>query len=72
MRANRSSPCVHRWVLGEPHNGVIRGVCRRCGARRRYPSGLEFVEAIPDYEELTADRLVLATVSATLEEHAHG
>jgi len=65
----RPASCIHRWVLGEPRYGVVRGVCRQCGARRRYPSHLEFVEA-PKDEELDADRPPLTTVQATMDEHA--
>lgn len=63
-------PCIHRWVLGEPRKGAVEGICRRCGARRTYPAGLEFVEAVPDYEELAASRPVLAAERLTPEEHA--
>ena len=60
--------CIHRWVLGEPHRGRIRGVCRRCGARRSYPSGLEFQEAVTDYEELDRSRFVRSIEVASLGE----
>ncbi len=70
MARYRATPCVHRWVLSEPHQGVVRGICRRCGARRSYPSGLEFPETLADYEELAASRAVLATATASLEERA--
>ncbi len=51
----QTTQCVHRWLLGEPNYGAVRGICRRCGARRTYPSGLETPETLPDYAELTAD-----------------
>lgn len=69
MVQRQATSCIHRWVLGEPHQGVVDGVCRRCGARRRYPSGLEFPEAVPDYEELAVSRPVLAAETTRLEEH---
>jgi len=40
----RTATCTHRWVLGEPARGGIQGTCRRCGASRIYPSGLEPAE----------------------------
>ena len=55
MVQSQATQCVHRWLLGEPNYGAVRGICRRCGARRTYPSGLETPENLPDYAELTAD-----------------
>ena len=46
--------CTHHWILGAPHLGTVEGACRRCGASRTYPSGLEMPEAVPDYDELAA------------------
>lgn len=40
----RTANCTHRWVLGEPARGGIQGGCRRCGASRIFPSGLEPAE----------------------------
>ena len=70
MARLQTTPCVHRWVLSEPDMTKVRGVCRRCGARRTYPSGLELPEAMPDYDQLAASRPVLAAESASPEEHA--
>ena len=70
MAQLQATPCIHRWVLGEPHHGKVEGACRRCGARRTYPSGLEFPEAIPDYEELTASRPVLSAATVAPEQRA--
>jgi hypothetical protein len=70
MERRESTPCIHRWLLGEPHNGSIEGICRRCGARRTYPSGLELPETIPDYEELDRSHPVLTMETASLEEHS--
>ena len=66
----QATSCIHRWMLGEPQRGRIRGVCRRCGAQRSYPSGLEIPEAVADYEELDLSRPLLATDAVSLEEHA--
>ena len=68
--AASQTPCIHRWVLREPRMGTIRGVCRRCGARKTFPSGLEVPEAIPEYAELDRSRPVLLTETAYLEEHS--
>jgi hypothetical protein len=40
----RTATCKHRWVLAEPARGGIQGACRRCGASRTFPSGLEPAE----------------------------
>ena len=54
MVQHQATQCIHRWLLSEPNYGAVRGICRRCGARRTYPSGLETPETLPDYAELTA------------------
>lgn len=54
MERNDTASCTHRWILGEPHYGKIDGACRRCGAQKTFPSGLEIPEAVPDFEELKA------------------
>lgn len=70
MQGRQSTPCIHRWILSEPRQGSIEGTCRRCGARRTYPSGLEFPEPVSDYEELDRGRPVLSMETASLEEHS--
>jgi hypothetical protein len=35
-RANRN--CQHRWVIETPHGKTSRGLCRRCGATKRFPN----------------------------------
>lgn len=72
MAQRQASPCIHWWLLSEPRNGGIDGICRRCGAQRIYPSGLEVPETIPDYEELTTARPALPAETASTEEHASG
>lgn len=69
MVQRQATQCVHRWLLSEPNYGSVRGICRRCGARRTYPSGLETPETLPDYEELTADRPVVAAATPSPQEH---
>lgn len=61
--------CTHHWILGAPHYGTVVGACRRCGASRTYPSGLEMPEAVPDYDELAAGPEAFAEQMATREEH---
>lgn len=46
-----TSTCKHHWLLSEPHLAIVRGVCRRCGAERTYPSAIDVPEAIPQYQE---------------------
>ena len=41
MEETSSITCVHRWILAEPSMGSISGTCRRCGAKRSYPAGIE-------------------------------
>ena len=70
MAQRRTTPCIHRWFLSEPRLGAVRGICRRCGARRTYPAGLEYYpQAFTEYEELDRSRLLLAKDAASLEEH---
>ena len=50
----RRSTCVHRWVLGDPDGGVIRGQCRNCNAKRVYSTTPEGNDRFDDYREITA------------------
>jgi hypothetical protein len=43
--------CVHHWVLGLPQENVVRGRCKRCGARRDYPASVEGASREGVYEE---------------------
>lgn len=70
MAQLQATPCIHRWVLGEPRNGKVEGSCRRCGAHRTYPSGLELPDTVPNFEELTASRPVLSAATVAPEQHA--
>ena len=70
MDRHQTTPCIHRWLLGEPHRGTIEGTCRRCGARRTYPSGLEMPEAPLNAEEPDSSLPVLAIASSPTEEEA--
>jgi hypothetical protein len=33
--------CRHHWLLGQPGNGNIEAVCRKCGLERRFPAVLD-------------------------------
>lgn len=70
MEQHQASICTHRWMLGEPQRGRIQGVCRRCGAQRTYPSGLDIPEAVADYEELDLSRPLIAKDVGSLQEHS--
>ncbi len=63
----QATKCVHRWLLSEPNYGAVRGICRRCGARRTYRSDLETPETLPDFAELTADRPELGPATPSPE-----
>lgn len=48
----RASACRHHWLLSEPRQGVVQGVCKRCGARREYPAYPEWSELYNGYDEV--------------------
>lgn len=33
--------CQHRWVIETPHGATSRGLCKRCGATKRFPNAAE-------------------------------
>ena len=68
--AHRRPPCIHRWVLSEPQLRTVRGVCRRCGASRAFPTALELPGSFGNYAELDRSRLLLPVDAAFLEEHS--
>lgn len=37
----RTSRCQHRWVIETPHGATSRGLCKRCGATKRFPNAAE-------------------------------
>ena len=67
MEQHQASICTHRWMLGEPQRGRIQGVCRRCGAQRPYPSGLDIHAAVADSEELDLSRPLIAKALGSLQ-----
>lgn len=44
-RTTRS--CQHRWVIETPHGATSRGLCKRCGASKRFPNAAEDVMSNP-------------------------
>jgi len=36
-----SRTCQHRWVIETPHGATSRGLCKRCGATKRFPNAAE-------------------------------
>jgi hypothetical protein len=37
----RRRACQHRWVIETPHGATSRGLCKRCGATKRFPNAAE-------------------------------
>ena len=73
MRLRRATRCVHRWVLQQPSLRNVQATCRRCGARRTYPSvlELEYYQAVPNDEEFDASVIAPALEAALVEEEAY-
>ncbi|MEX0786889.1 MAG: hypothetical protein WD939_09645 [Dehalococcoidia bacterium] len=40
-RRRATSHCQHRWVIETPHGATSRGLCKRCGATKRFPNAAE-------------------------------
>ncbi len=70
MDDTHTTSCIHRWILGEPTMNTVSGVCRKCGAHRRYPSTLQLYEATPDYAELDRSKVVRSLELASSGERA--
>jgi hypothetical protein len=51
MADTLAGSCVHHWVLSHPEDDVIRGRCKRCGARREYPASVEGASRQGVYDE---------------------
>ena len=52
MAETAEAVCCHHWLLGEPSNEVVLGVCKYCHATKEYPATLEATERFDDYVEL--------------------
>jgi len=59
--------CVHRWILSEPSKGSISGTCRRCGAHKRYPAGIELPPPPEEDEEEEEEVLDLPALAASIK-----
>ncbi|MSP21500.1 MAG: hypothetical protein EXR66_00485 [Dehalococcoidia bacterium] len=46
--------CVHHWILQDQSEGWVRGQCRSCNLKRRFPAAPESTQRFDDYRELTA------------------
>ena len=42
--------CKHHWLLGQPRDGAISAVCRKCGREREYPAVLDDLDPGLDAE----------------------
>jgi hypothetical protein len=40
-RKRATKNCQHRWFIETPHGATSRGLCRRCGATKRFPNAPE-------------------------------
>ncbi len=40
-RRRRTRSCRHHWIIETPHGATSRGVCKRCGAQKRFPNAAE-------------------------------
>ncbi len=49
----RRTKCVHHWLLEDPSEGWVRGQCRNCNTKRRFPAAPESTQRFDDYRELT-------------------
>ena len=68
---SQTGECVHRWVLGAPQRGSVKGTCRRCGAHRAFPAALEVPAPAPEgEEEPVLDVPALASAVSSLGKHA--
>jgi hypothetical protein len=39
--ASRGRTCQHRWIIETPNGATSRGLCRRCGATKRFPNAAD-------------------------------
>ena len=67
MEQDHDVSCVHRWILSEPSRGSVRGHCRRCGAQRSYPAGIELPPPPEEGEEEEEVVLDLPALAAAIK-----
>ena len=51
--SSTDTACCHHWLLGQPIDGVVPAVCRKCGQRRGYPAVLDDLD--PPAEPVKTD-----------------
>jgi hypothetical protein len=51
MTRTAQANCVHHWVLSLPEDDVVKGRCKRCGAKREYPASVEGASRQGIYDE---------------------
>jgi hypothetical protein len=51
MTRTTSANCVHHWVLSLPEDDIVKGKCKRCGAKREYPASVEGASRMGIYDE---------------------
>jgi len=51
--SSTDTACCHHWLLGQPIDGVVPAVCRKCGLRRGYPAVLDDLD--PPAEPVKTD-----------------
>jgi hypothetical protein len=49
--------CRHHWILGQPHEGFVRGTCKVCGAERQYQAFLDDYGFEPERPTIREDGL---------------
>ncbi len=37
-RRHETPKCLHHWIVETPHGVTSRGLCKRCGATKRFPN----------------------------------
>jgi hypothetical protein len=57
--------CQHHWLLSEPRQGIVPGVCKLCGTHREYPARLEQTDRFFDHQELIVQTQVLEPIYKT-------
>ena len=41
QRRSMARRCRHHWIIETPHGATSRGLCKRCGASKRFPNAAE-------------------------------
>jgi hypothetical protein len=46
--------CRHHWILGQPKDGAVRGICRKCSLERAFPAYIDDYGRSDEREEQPA------------------